>query len=133
MKKSSFATVTENSMSILKEKNILYPAAIVIGCIVLAVAFYLVQVDKRQSIERQQDIENQRAAEELQRSDLAAKERECESLASGLKSKWNNVIGVTYDADGVGFWGGTGCVVTYTDAKTGEVKKSPLSSMQTIK
>jgi hypothetical protein len=39
--------------------------------------------------------------------------------------KWNNVIGVTYDND---IW--KDCVVTYTDPKTGEVKTSPLKSMQ---
>jgi hypothetical protein len=114
-------------MSIFKEKSILYPTAIVFGCIVLAAAFYLVQVDKRQSIERQQDVENQRAAEELKRSDLAAKEKECESLSSGLREEWNNVVGVTY-SDFL-----EECEVTYTDTKTGEIQKAPLSSMQTVK
>ena len=115
-------------MKLLKDKSLYLPIAVVIGCVVLGTAFYLIQVDKRASIERQQDIENTRAMYEKEQSELSVKQDECESLSSGVKKKWDNVMGVTYDN---GFWGGE-CVVTYVDTKTGEVRTSPLSSMMDI-
>jgi len=103
------------------KSNLAISGAIVIGAISLAVAFYLVQVDKRESIERQQITENKRA-------ELATKQKECESLSSGVKDQWNNVVGVTYDSE---FW--EECVVTYTDTKTGEIQTSPLRLMKDAK
>lgn len=114
--------------NILKDKNTYFPVAIIIGCIVLAVSFYLIQVDKRQSIERQQAIENERAAYEREQSDLQAKQKECQSLSSGVIRKWNNVMGVTYDKE---LW--RECVVTYTNTETGEVEMSPLRLMKDIR
>ena len=111
--------------NVLKDKNLYLPAALVIGCVVIAVSFYLVQVDKRQSIERQQEIENTRAIYEKEQSELLAKQKECESLSSGVMRKWNNVMGVTYDKD---FW--EECVVTFTNTETGEVETSPLRFMK---
>lgn len=102
-------------------KDLSFPAAIVIGCVAIAISFYLVQVDKRKSIEKQQSYE-------VAQAELLNKQNECEALSSGVKRKWNNVVGVTYDND---FW--KECVVTYTDSKTGEITTSPLRYMQDIK
>lgn len=113
------------------------PVSIVLGCIVLAVSFYFVQIDKRASIEKQKEAENtilkqkqvlfeQQQEKDNALSELKIKQAECESLSSGVKDKWNNVMGVTYDND---FY--EACVVTYTDTKTGSVEIAPLSSMKT--
>jgi hypothetical protein len=105
------------------------PLAIIIGSIVLGMSFYYVQIDKRESIEKQQVLENERLQTEKQQAaetaELKAKQDECESLAVGVRKKWNNVMGVAYDSK---LW--KQCVVTYTDTKTGEVTTSPLSSMK---
>ena len=55
----------------------------------------------------QQALENERA-------ELKLKQDECNALSSGIKQRWGNVVGVTYDGE---FW--KGCVVTYMDTKTG--------------
>ncbi len=96
------------------------PGAIVVGCIVLAGAFYFVETNKQKSIEIQQQSESER-------KDLQSKQDACEALSVGVRAEWNNVMGVTYDE----FW--QECVATYTDPDTGEVMTSPLSSMSTIK
>jgi hypothetical protein len=113
-------------------EKITFPVAIVVAAVILGGAFYAVQYNKQQSIEAQQlseqaeeriqrDLENQRA-------ELKLKQDECMSLASGVKQRWGNVIGVTYDNK---FW--KECVVTYTDTKTGEITTSPLRLMQDVK
>lgn len=110
-------------------EKITLPIAIIIGSAFLAIAFYLVQVDKRESIEKQQrakDLkETLQKAEENKRADLKLKQDECESLSVGVRAKWNNVMGVTYDDK---IW--KECVATYTDTETGEVETSPLRFMQ---
>lgn len=95
----------------LKEE-ISIPLAIIIGSFFIASSFYFIQIQKQKSIENQQEIKNKR--------------EECESLSSGVRDQWGNVMGVTYD-DTL-----DECVVTYTDHETGEVKTSPLNSMSTI-
>lgn len=111
--------------------------AIIVGCAILGAAYYFVQVDKRQSIEAEKEYqrlveqekreyEKEKEEEENARLELKAKQDNCRSLASGVKEKWNNVMGVTYSE----IW--RECVVTYTDTDTGEVTTSPLSSMKTV-
>lgn len=112
-------------MDFLKNKDLYLPAAVVLGCVALAISFYFVQVDKRASIERQQSIENERALFERKQSEISSKQKECEQLSAGVMKKWNNVMGVTYDSD---FW--EECVVTYTNTETGEVETGPLNLMQ---
>ena len=110
--------------------NKLYlPATIIVASLILGGFFYASQVNKQQSIERQQDIKLQ---EDRQQQDfkntldqLKLKQDECETLSTGVKKKWNNVVGVKYDDD---FW--KECVVIYTDTKTGEIETSPLRLMQ---
>jgi len=113
--------------------NKLYlPATIIVASLILGGFFYASQVNKQQSIERQQDIKLQ---EDRQQQDfkntldqLKLKQDECEALSTGVKKKWNNVVGVKYDDD---LW--KECVVIYTDTKTGEIETSPLRFMQDTK
>lgn len=116
-------------------QKISVPVAIIIGCTILGAAYYLVQVDKRKSIEAEQQAE--RIAEQEQRTyereqqniendriELQAKQADCRALASGVRDRWYNVMGVTYSE-----WRDE-CMVTYTDTTTGETLTAPLSSMK---
>jgi hypothetical protein len=113
----------------IKKAGISISAAIVIAAAILGIAFYVIQSDKQQSIERQQQLERQaeQAVKSLEnkRAELKLKQDECESLSDGVKKRWGNVLGVTYDET---LW--KECVVTYTDPETGEVETSPLGQMK---
>jgi len=115
-----------------KLNKLTLPATILIASIILGGFFYASQVNKQQSIERQQEIKLQDDQRQQKiKNDLDAlklKQNECEALSVGVKEKWNNVMGVTYDDD---FW--KECVVTYTDNETGKVEISPLRIMETNK
>lgn len=102
----------------MNKTNKLLPATIIIASLILGGFFYASQINKQESIERQQKAEN--ALE-----DLKLKQDECKALSAGVMKKWNNVMGVTYDKSQ---W--RECVVTYTDTKTGEVVTTPLRFMQ---
>ncbi|MFA6428698.1 MAG: hypothetical protein WCW02_04145 [Candidatus Buchananbacteria bacterium] len=112
------------------EKNkLVLSISILLGCIIVGGFIYAVQVNKQRSIEGQQLLERQdeRTQKDLEnkRAELKLKQDECESLSDGVRKRWNNIIGVTYDSE---FW--KDCIVTYTDTKTGEVQTSPLKFMQ---
>ena len=98
------------------------PVSIIIASLILGGFYYASQVNKQKSIENQQRIEKEA---ELEEKELTAKREECASLSYGVREKWNNVMGVTYDAD---IW--EECVVTFTDNETGKVETSPLSFMK---
>jgi len=112
-----------------KFNKISLPATIIIASIILGGFFYATQVNKQNSIEGQQQIKLQddRRQQEAKNAleDLKLRQDECEVLSSGVKKKWNNVMGVTYDND---FW--KECVVTFTDPDTGKIKTSPLRVMK---
>ncbi|SRR3989339_56661 len=116
----------------MEKQKLILPISIVLGCAILGGFIYATQINKQESIERQQeyklqdDRNQQKIKNELE--ELKNKQDECKSLSSGVMDKWNNVMGVTYDND---FW--KDCVVTYTDTKTGEVVVSPLKNMKTNK
>ena len=86
------------------------PVVILIASLILGGFYFASQVNKQRSIERQQQIKN--ALDE------------CEALATGVKERWRNILGVTYDNE---VW--KECVVTYTDKETGSIKTSPLRLM----
>ena len=94
------------------------PITIIIASIILGSFLYAIQINKQRSIERQQEIKNVL-------DELKLKQDECEALSSGLTKKWNNIIGATYDNN---IW--KECVVTYIDAKTGEIETSRLKFMK---
>jgi hypothetical protein len=97
-------------------------STIIVGCLILGGFYYASQTSKQKSIEKQEQIKQDLAST---KQELTDKQNECEALSSGVKKKWYNVMGVTYDKD---FW--QECVVTYTDTKTGEVKVTPLRLMK---
>lgn len=107
------------------------PISIVLAAIILGSVFYVIQINKQSSIERQQQIERQENKEqqdlENKRAELKFKQDECIALSSGVKQRWNNVVGVSYDE----LW--KDCVVTYSDTKTGEITTSPLKFMKDTK
>jgi hypothetical protein len=102
-------------------KNYLLPLVIFASSVVIGWFYYASEVNKQESIERQQRLSNER-------EELKIKQDECKSLAAGVMKKWNNVVGVTYDDL---IW--KDCVATYTDTITGEMTSSPLSQMKTVK
>lgn len=111
-----------------KEKLIL-PISILLASIVLGGFFYASQINKQESIERQQraKLQDDKLQQETKNNleDLKLKQEECKALSVGVMKKWNNVMGVIYDSK---VW--QECVVVYTDTKTGEVETSPLRFMQ---
>lgn len=114
--------------SVVAEK-LAIPVAIVIAALSFAVSYYFVQVNRQTSIEQQQRLEmaeeqEQRLSEEGKVM-MKQKQSECEALADGVRGRWNNVLGVTYDSE---FW--EECIVTYTNTDTGDVETSPLRLMQ---
>jgi len=115
-----------------KINKLTLPATIIIASIILGGFFYASQVNKQQSIEKQQQIKLQddRQQQEVKNAleDLKLKQDECKALSAGVMEKWNNVMGVVYDDD---IW--KECVVIYTDTETGEIETTPLRFMQTSK
>ena len=105
------------------------PVVIIIASLILGGFFYAIQVNKQNSIEKQQQIKlrDDRQQQEISNAlnDLKLKQDECKALSAGVMKKWNNVMGVTYDND---FW--KECVVTFTDPDTGKIKTSPLRVMK---
>lgn len=82
------------------------PLSIVIAAIVLGIAFYAVQAQKQESIERQQMREleekrlNENAKAELEKKEYAANEKQnCLKIYTAESDKWNNVRGWRYEAD----------------------------------
>jgi uncharacterized lipoprotein YehR (DUF1307 family) len=84
------------------KQNITLPIAVIIGATVLGIFLYAVQVNKQQSIERQQRVE------------LSAKAKiDCLKIYESEGKKWNNVSGWSYSDL-------LGCEVAYKDPKTGK-------------
>lgn len=111
---------------ILKEmkNSLLIGGGIAVAGIAIAVALLLVQANKQASIERQQQ---QQQLQNVADSNYERKKDECEALAAGVKRRWSNVLGVTYDGNIF-----HECIVTYADTKTGAVSTSWLSVMQDV-
>ena len=113
----------------MKINKLSLPVTILIASLILGGFFYASQLNKQQSIERQQELKlrDDRLQQAIKNDleNLKLKQDECKALSVGVMKKWNNVMGVTYDND---VW--KECVVTYTDTKTGEVETSPLRFMQ---
>ena len=112
----------------MKENNeitkykISIPLAIVVASIILGGCFYGIQVQKQNSIEKQQTIDL--AAEN--RAEDFENELRCQGLLKELKQRWNNVIGIGYDR----FF--NTCMVKYTDHETGEVETARVEDMQDV-
>jgi uncharacterized FlaG/YvyC family protein len=116
----------------MDKSRLILPISVLLGTAILGGAYYGVQATKQVSIEKQEATKNRQDQAEREkenaRADLKLKQDNCEALSSGVKQKWNNALGVTYDDK---LW--KDCVVTYTDTETGEVRTSPLKFMQDVK
>lgn len=86
------------------------PATILIGCILLGGFYYFAQVNKQNSIEKQQKIELAERKEQQEREFSEKKEQQerefsasqkesCLSIYKQESSKWNNTTGWRYDED----------------------------------
>jgi hypothetical protein len=95
------------------------PTSIIVAGIIVGAFYSASQTDKLRELRDQQ-----RRDRELE--ELKLKQDDCRALATGVMKKWNNVMGVTYDADLR-----HECVVTFTDTETGEVMILPLRLMKT--
>ena|SRR3989344_9462538 len=75
-----------------KSKNTLYiSVAIVLGCLILGGAFYMIQANKQKSIEKQQQIELQAKTEQDNRDYIAKRKTECLTIYKTESDKFNNV------------------------------------------
>lgn len=113
----------------MDKNKLILSISILVASIILGGFFYASQVNKQQSIERQQEIELQndnREAEAKAEQDKADKNfsnnLKCQTLLKDLKQRWNNVVGIYYSE-----WQNT-CIVKYTD--NGETEEGPIEGMQ---
>jgi len=107
-------------MNIDKNKLVL-PISILIASIILGGAYYASQVNKQQSIERQQQIEleaeRQEAeakAEQEQKEYVAKRKGECYDIFFKEREKWNNVKSHIYNKEK------DVCEITYENNKYNE-------------
>lgn len=119
----------ENFLNIAKRIKLNLPLAIVIVGVILSGTFYVIQINKQNSIERQQEIKiindresaKQKKAEEDRARDFD-NELKCQTLLKDLRQRWNNVVGIRYS----GLF--NTCMVSYT--KNGEVEEAAVEDMQ---
>jgi hypothetical protein len=84
--------------------KIILPTSILVGCIVIAGFYYASEVNKQQSIERQQrvELEEQRKTEEAKTEQakkeyFADRKTDCLNIYKTESDKWNNIRGWRYD------------------------------------
>ena len=116
----------------MQMNRLILPSAIVVGALIIGGFFYGVQVNKQQSIERQQKIELDEKNKQAELDKASKKEKDifdrklqCDGLLSKLKDRWNNVAGIYYDE-----FQNT-CIVKYWDK--GKIQESALEDMQDTK
>lgn len=85
-------------------EKITLPIAIVVAAVIFGIAFYIVQSNKQQSIEKQQALELQEQkvieeakAEQAQKEYVAKRKTDCLDIYKTEGAKWNNVRGWRYD------------------------------------
>ncbi|MCX6781590.1 MAG: hypothetical protein NTW66_00480 [Candidatus Magasanikbacteria bacterium] len=91
----------------MDKSKLLLPISIVVGCIILGGFFYAIQINKQESIERQQKLDlaveqkQQEAKAEQDKKEYASERRnDCLNIYKTEDSKWSNVRGWRYDAEG---------------------------------
>jgi nitrogen fixation-related uncharacterized protein len=75
------------------------PASILIGCVILGGFYYFTQVNKQNSIERQQQAELSDAKEKQARDFSASQKEACLNIYKQESSEWNNTNGWRYDEE----------------------------------
>ncbi len=113
----------------MNKKEFVLPVSIVLASIILGSFFYAIQINKQDSIERQQRLKisyEERVAEknteEESEEKVFANNLKCQSLVKELKQRWYNVVGIRYSEIL------NTCIVKYMD--NGEVEESPIENMQ---
>lgn len=73
------------------------PASILIGCVILGGFYYFTQINKQNSIERQQQAELAESKAKQEREFAASQKESCLNIYKQESSKWNNTDGWRYD------------------------------------
>ena len=73
------------------------PVTILVGCIILGGFYYFAQLNKQDSIERQQQVELAEKKEQQKREFAGSQKESCLNIYKQESSKWNNVTGWRYD------------------------------------
>lgn len=96
----------EQAPKIKERRKLALPITIILGCLVLGGFYYATQVNKRESIERQQQLEldakseqEKIKAEQDKKEYLADRKNDCLDIYKTESDKWNNVRGWRYDEE----------------------------------
>ncbi|MFA4941082.1 MAG: hypothetical protein WC582_00585 [Patescibacteria group bacterium] len=102
----------------MDKKKLILPASIIIGCIIIGGFFYSIQIQKQESIERQQkikiqsDMDAENARNELEtKKYIADRKQDCLNIYKTESDKWNNVRGWRYNEFK------DSCLIRYEDQK----------------
>lgn len=116
----------------MDKHKLILPVSIILGTLIMGGFWYLSQMNKQESIERQQWIELQAKAEsekvKLEKDnadEIFSNNLKCQTLLKDLKQRWNNVVGIYYSD-----WQNT-CIVKYTNK--GEIEEGPMEDMEDAK
>lgn len=104
------------------------PVTILIACIILGGFYYVIEINKQKSIEKQQQIELQVKIEQDRRGYIAKRKTDCLAIYKTESDKWSNVQGWQYneplnkDSNSLSFsaFESDTCEIIYKDNKTGE-------------
>ena len=88
----------------MSKDKLIYPIAIVISAIIIGGSLYAIQINKQDSIERQQRIELEFKKKEVeakteqeQKEYIAKRKGECYEIEQKERKNWNNIEGHYYD------------------------------------
>ena len=105
-------------MKYMDKHKLIFPISILLGCIILGGFFYVSQVSKQKSIEKQQQIELQAKQIELEikteqdkKEYIVKRKKDCYDLETSERKKFNNVDGSYYNEEK------DICVIRYIDPK----------------
>lgn len=84
-------------MKELDKNKLILPIAIVLGCLILGGFFYVIQIAKQKSIEKQQQIELQSKKEQDKKEYIAKRSNDCLNIYKVESDKWNNTQGWIYN------------------------------------
>lgn len=73
------------------------PATIIVASLILGGFYYMSQVSKQKSIEKQQEVEQQAQSKQSEKEYLAKQKDACLGIYKVESDKWNNVSGWRYD------------------------------------
>lgn len=113
----------------MDKSKVLLPISILLGSIILWWFFYVVQLNKQQSIEKQQELKLQMDNRDLEIREKKEKEEtrfnnnlKCQTLLKDLRQRWNNVVGIYYsDVQNT-------CIVKYTEKWI--TQEAPIEDME---